>query len=148
MHITDLLKVGATLIQENSDDATTGLNVDDIAKALDDLVGDGQGGVNLLPFVSGLGGNGLGDIVGTWLGNAENASISREQITELLGSEKVSAFSSTLGLSEESAQNALSEVIPKVVDTATSGEGGIMDEMLAQVGGPQGAMDMLSKMFR
>jgi len=148
MQITDLLKVGATLIQGNSDDATTGLNVDDIAKALDGLVGDGQGSVNLLPFVSGLGENGLGAIVGSWLGNGENASISMEQITELLGSEKVSEFASSLGLSEESAQNALSEVIPKVVDTATSGEGGIMDEMLAQVGGPQGAMEMLGKMFR
>ncbi len=148
MQITDLLKVGAALIQGNSDDATTDLNVDDIAKALDGLVGDGQGGVNLLPFVSGLGENGLGAIVGSWLGNGENTSISMEQITELLGSEKVSEFASSLGLSEESAQNALSEVIPKVVDTATSGEGGIMDEMLAQVGGSQGAMEMLSKMFR
>ncbi len=148
MQITDLLKVGATLIQGNSDDATTELNVDDIAKALDGLIGDGQGGVNLLPFVSGLGENGLGAIVGSWLGNGENKSISMEQITELLGSEKVSEFASTLGLSEESAQNALSEVIPQVVDTATSGEGGIMDEMLAQVGGPQGAMEMLGKMFR
>ncbi len=148
MQITDLLKVGAALIQGNSDDTTTGLNVDDITKALDALVGDGQGGVNLLPFVSGLGENGLGAIVGSWLGNGENTSISMEQITELLGSEKVSEFASSLGLSEESAQNALSEVIPKVVDTATSGEGGIMDEMLAQVGGPQGAMEMLGKMFR
>ena len=148
MQITDLVKVGAILIQGNSDDATTELNVDDIAKALDGLVGDGQGGVNLIPFVSGLGENGLGAIVGSWLGNGENKSISREQITELMGSEKVSEFASTLGLSEESAQNALSEVIPQVVDTATSGEGGIMDEMLAQVGGPQGAMEMLGKMFR
>jgi len=148
MQITDLLKVGAALIQGNSDDATTGLNVDDIAKALDGLVGDGQGGVNLIPFVSGLGENGLGAIVGSWLGNGENTSISMEQITELLGSEKVSEFASTLGLSEESAQNALSEVIPQVVDTATSGEGGILDEMLEQAGGPQGTMEMLGKMFR
>ncbi len=71
MEIADLLKVGALLIQGNNDDATTGLNADDIAKALDSLVGDGQGGVNLLPFVSGLGENGLGAIVGTWLGNGE-----------------------------------------------------------------------------
>ena len=148
MQITDLLKVGAALIQGNSDDATTRLNVDDIAKALDGLVGDGQGGVNLLPFVSGLGENGLDTIVGSWLGNGENTSISMEQITELLGSEKVSEFASSLGLSNESAQSTLAEVIPQVVDKATSGEGGIMDEMLAQVGGPNAAMEMLGKMFR
>jgi len=148
MQITDLLKVGATLIQGNSDDATTGLNVDDITKALDGLVGDGQGGVNLLPFVSGLSENGLGAIVGSWLGNGENKEITIEQITTLLGSDKVAEFASQLGLSEESAQSALAEVIPQVVDKATSGEGSIMDEMLAQAGGPQGAMEMLGKMFR
>ena len=148
MEISELLKVGASLIQGNSDDATTGLNVDDITKALDGLVGDGQGGVNLVTFVSGLGANGLGAIVGSWLGQGENKSISSEDITTLLGSEKVSAFASSLGLSEESAQSALAEVIPQVVDKATSGEGGIMDEMLAQVGGPNGAMEMLGKMFR
>ena len=148
MEISELLKVGASLIQGNSDDATTGLNVDDIAKALDGLVGNGQGGVNLVTFVSGLGANGLGEIVGSWLGQNENKSISSEDITTLLGSDKVSEFASSLGLSEESAQSALAEVIPQVVDKATSGEGGIMDEMLAQVGGPQGAMEMLGKMFR
>ena len=122
--------------------------MDDIAKALDGLVGNGQGGVNLVPFVSGLAENGLGAIVGSWLGQGENKSISTEDITTLLGSDKVSEFASSLGLSQESAQNALAEVIPQVVDQATSGEGGIMDEMLAQVGGPQGAMEMLGKMFR
>ena len=148
MQITDLLKVGATLIQGNSDDATTELNVDDITKALDGLVGDGQGGVNLLPFVSGLGENGLGAIVGSWLANGENETITIEQITTLLGSDKVAEFASQLGLSEESAGRALAETIPQLVNMATSGEGGIMDEMLAQAGGPQGAMEMLGKMFR
>ena len=148
MQITDLLKVSAALIQGNSDDATTGLNVDDITKALDGLVGDGQGGVNLLPFVSGLGENGLGAIVGSWLANGENETITIEQITTLLGSDKVAEFASQLGLSEESAGRALAETIPQLVNIATSGEGGIMDEMLAQAGGPQGAMEMLGKMFR
>jgi uncharacterized protein YidB (DUF937 family) len=148
MQISDLLKMGAALIEGNSDDATTGLNIDDITQALDGLVGNGQGGVNLIPFVSGLGENGLGAVVGSWLGQGENKSISTEDITTLLGSEKVSEFASSLGLSVESAQSALAEVIPQVVDKATSGEGGIMDEMLSQVGGPNGAMEMLGKMFR
>ena len=148
MEIADLFKIGASLIQSNSDDATTGLNVDDIAKALEGLVGNGQGGVNLLPFVSGLSENGLGAIVGSWLAQGENKSISSEEITTLLGADKVSEFASALGISEESAKSVLAEVIPQVVDRATSGEGGIMDEMLAQAGAPQGAMEMLGKMFR
>ena len=144
----DLLKVGASLIQSNSDDATTGLDTDDIANALNALVGNGAGGLNLGALVGGLSQNGLGEIVGSWLGNGENRSISTDQLTELLGSDKVSEFASQLGLSEESAKGALVDSLPQVVDQATSGEGTIMDEMLAQVGGPQGAMDMLSKMFR
>jgi len=148
MEIMDLLKMGASMIEGNSDDATTGLNIDDIAKALNGLVGNGEGGLNLVTFVSGLSENGLGEIVGSWLGNGENKSISLEQITTLLGSDKVSAFAAQLGLSEESAAGALAEVVPQVVDKATSGEGSIMDEMLANAGGPQGAMEMLGKMFR
>lgn len=148
MELMDLLKVGASMIQSNGDDATKGLDIDDIANALNNIVGNGQGGLNLVTFVSGLSQNGLGEIVGSWLGNGENKSISIEQVTTLLGSDKIAAFASELGLSQESAAGALADVLPQVVDKATAGEGTIMDEMLAQVGGPSGAIDMLGKMFR
>jgi len=144
----DLLKVGGSLIQDNSDDATTGLDIDDIANALSKLIGNGEGGLNLGALVGGLSQNGLGEIVGSWLGNGENKSISMDQITDLLGSDKISEFASQLGLSEESAKGALVDALPQVVDQATSGGNSIVDEMLGQVGGPNGAMDMLSKMFR
>ena len=148
MEIMDLLKSAASMIQSNSDDATTGLDIDDIAKALDHLVGNGAGGLDLVKFVGGLSQNGLGEIVGSWLGNGENKAISIEQITTLLGSDNIAAFASELGISQESAANALAETVPKVVDQVTRGEGTIMDEMLSNTGGPNGAMEMLGKMFR
>lgn len=148
MELMELFKVGASLIQSNNDDATTGLDTGDIANALSSLISNGEGGLDLAALVGGLSQNGLGSIVGSWLGNGDNESISMEQITDLLGSEKVSEFASSLGISEESAKGALVDALPQVVDQATAGEGGIMDEMLAQVGGPAGAMDMLGKMFR
>jgi uncharacterized protein YidB (DUF937 family) len=148
MELMDLLKMGSGLIQGNSDDATTGLDVSDISNALSKLIGNSEGSLDLGALVGGLSQNGLGEIVGSWLGNGENKSISADQITDLLGSDKISEFASQLGLSDESAKGALADALPQVVDQATSGEGTIMDEMLAQVGGPQGAMDMLSKMFR
>ncbi len=148
MELTDLFKVAASMIQNNGDDATAKLDVDDIANALYNLVGNGQGGLDLVKFVGGLSQNGLGEIVGSWLGNGENKSISIEQITTLLGSDNVAAFASELGLSQESAATALAEAVPQVVDQATRGEGTIMDEMLSNAGGPNGAMDMLGKMFR
>jgi len=148
MDLMELFKVGASLIEGNSDDATTGLDMGDISTALSGLLENSQGGLDLAALVGGLSQNGLGEIVGSWLGNGENRSISMDQISDLLGSDKVSEFASQLGLSDDSAKNALADALPQVVDQATSGEGTIMDEMLAQVGGPQGAMEMLGKMFR
>lgn len=148
MELMVLLKAAASMIQGNGDDETKGLDADDIANALNNLVGNGSGGLDLVKFVGGLSQNGLGEIVGSWLGNGENKSISVEQITTLLGSEKVAAFASELGLTQESAASVLADAIPQVVDQATRGEGTIMDEMLANAGGPNGAMDMLGKMFR
>ncbi len=148
MELTDLFKIAASMIQNNGDDAIEKLDVDNIANALYNLVGNGQGGLDLVKFVGGLSQNGLGEIVGSWLGNGENKSISIEQITTLLGSDNVASFASELGISQESAATALAEAVPQVVDQATRGEGTIMDEMLSNAGGPNGAMDMLGKMFR
>jgi uncharacterized protein YidB (DUF937 family) len=148
MDLNDLLKIGGELIQNNSDDATTGLDIGDIANALGGLLGNNEGGLDLGSLVSGLSQNGLGEIVGSWLGSGENASISIDQVKDLLGSEKISEFASQLGLSEESAAGALADALPQVVDQATSGENSLVEDMLAQVGGVGGAMDMLGKMFR
>lgn len=148
MDLMDLLKVGGSLIQGNSDDATTGLDVGDIASSLGGLLGNSEGGLDLSSLVSGLGSNGLGEIVGSWLGGGENASISPDQVTDLLGADKISEFASSLGLSVDSAKSALADALPQVVDQATSGEGSMVEDLLAQVGGASGAMDMLGKMFK
>ena len=148
MDLTSLLNVASSLIQGNSDDATSGLDTGDITSALSGLISNNEGGLDLASLVSGLSGNGLGEIVGSWLGNGENAAISGDQISDLLGSDKISAFASQLGLSDESAKNAIAEALPSVVDQATAGEGSIIDDMLSQVGGADGAMGMLGKMFK
>ncbi len=147
MDLMDLLKVGGSLIQGNSDDATTDLDIGDIAGALGGLLGNSEGGLDLGSLVGGLSQNGLGEIVGSWLGSGENSAISMEQVTDLLGSDKISEFASQLGLSTESAAGALADALPQVVDQATSGDSSIVEEMLAKVGGAEGAMGMLGKMF-
>ena len=147
MDMMDLVKMGATLIQNNNDDATTGLDVGDIASALGGLLGGNDGGLDLSTIISGLSSNGLGEIVGSWLGSGENKAIDPEQVGALLGSDKVSEFASQLGLDEGSALQALADALPQVVDQATSGEDSIVDQMLEKVGGAEGAMGMLGKMF-
>ena len=148
MDLNDLLRMGGELIQNNSDDTTTGLDIGDIADALGGLLGNSEGGLDLGSLVSSLSQNGLGEIVGSWLGDGENASISIDQIKDLLGSEKISEFASRLGLDEESAAGALADALPQVVDKATSGEDSMIGDLLAQVGGVSGAMDMVGKMFK
>ena len=149
MDLTDLLKMGASAIQGNSDDATTGLDTDSITSALGNLLGGGaDGGIDLSSLMSGLSENGLGSIVGSWLGSGENESISMDSITDLLGADKISEFASSLGLSEDSAKGALADALPNVIDKATEGEGSIIEDMLAQVGGAEGAMGMIGKMFK
>jgi len=147
MDLSTILNMGASLIQNNSDDATTGLDIDAISSALGNLIG-GENGIDLSNIMSGLSENGLGDIVASWLGNGENLPISAESITDLLGAEKVSEFAQNLGISEESAQNAIADALPNLVDQATSGENSLVDDLLSQVGGVSGAMDMIGKMFR
>ena len=149
MDLTELLKMGAGMIQGNSDDATTGLDSDALSGALGNLLGGGSdGGLDLTSLVSGLSENGLGGIVGSWLGSGENEPISMDSIADLLGADKISEFASSLGLSEESAKGALADMLPSVVDKATEGEGSMIEDMLAQVGGAEGAMGMLGKMFK
>ena len=148
MDLGDLLKIGGELIRNNDDEATSGLDVGDIAGALGGLLANKEGGLDLGSLVGGLAQNGLGEIVGSWLGNGENASISIDQVTELIGSDKVSEFASKLGVSEESAAKALADVLPQVVDKATSGEESMMGDLLDKVGGVGGAMEMLGKMMK
>ncbi len=148
MDLTDLLKMGASAIQGNSDDATTGLDSDIISNALGNLLGGENGGIDLGSLVSGLSENGLGSIVGSWLGSGENESISLDSITDLLGADKVSEFASNLGLTEESAKGALADVLPNMVDKASEGEGSLIEDLLSGIGGAEGAMGMLGKMFR
>ncbi len=147
MDLMDILRTGSVLIQGNSDDATTGLDVGDIANALSKILSNEEGGLDLGALLGGLSQGGLGDIVSSWLGSGENASISISQITDLLGSEKISEFASELGLSEESAAGALADALPEVVNEATPEGDSLAGDLLRQIGGAKGAMDMLGKMF-
>ncbi|MCK4440690.1 MAG: DUF937 domain-containing protein [Sulfurovaceae bacterium] len=147
MDFSDLLKQGAELIQSNSDDATTNIDTDSISKALSNIFG-GENGLDLSSIVSKVTDGNLGETISSWLGSGENMPISMDSITDLLGSDKISEFASQLGLSEESAKGALADAVPNLVDKASSGEDSLFGSMLDKVGGVDGAMDMIGKMFK
>jgi len=148
MDFTDLLKMGASLIQNNSDDATTNIDSDTIVNALGSVLGGGENGIDLSSLVSNLANGNLGDVISSWIGNGENAPIDSSQVEELLGNDKVEAFAQQLGVSVDSAKQALSDVLPDLVDKATSGEDNLVADLLDKVGGIDGALDLASKFFK
>jgi uncharacterized protein YidB (DUF937 family) len=154
MDLSSLLQMGAELIQNNSDEATTGLDGGAIADALGGLFGGGDGeGLDLSSIVGSLAGSdgesgGLMDVVSSWIGSGENLPIDADQITDLLGSDKISAFAEQLGIDFDSAKTALADALPEVVNQATpDGDEGLLGNLLDQVGGVEGAMGMIGKMF-
>ena len=147
MDMMDLLKMGAGMIQGNSDESTTGIDTDKITGALGSIFGGNseEGGLDLSSMVSNLTNGNLGEVVGSWIGSGENASIDADQVTDLLGSDKVSAFADELGVSVDSAKQALSDVLPNLVDQATNEDSNLAGDLLSKVGGLDGVMDFAKK---
>jgi uncharacterized protein YidB (DUF937 family) len=154
MDLSNLLQMGASLIQGNSDEATSGLDTSTITDALGALFGggDSEGGLDLSSLVGNLtGGEGSGDLMATvssWIGGGENSPIDPDQIGDLLGGDKISAFADKLGINVDSAKQALADALPEVVNQATpDGDEGVLGSLLGSLGGAEGAIGALGKMF-
>jgi uncharacterized protein YidB (DUF937 family) len=87
-----------------------------------------QGVLDLLddPEVGGLSGlaqgfqkQGLGDVVSSWIGTGANRSVSAEQVTQALGSDRVSQVAQRAGLSSAAAPGILAAVLPALIDKLT-----------------------------
>lgn len=155
MDIAELLNIGTRLIQNNSDDATTGLDSSTISNALSNLLGGGASGsgLDIAAILGNIGGAGAGagslmEIASSWLGSGANSAISPSQISDMLGNDKIHEFAQQLGISKESATKALADSLPEVVNQATpDGGNDMLGNLLSQVGGADGAMEMMGKLF-
>ncbi|MGD8267085.1 MAG: YidB family protein [Desulfobacterales bacterium] len=145
MDTMDLLKIGAQFFIESnkSGDAGSGLDMGDLTSALSGLTGGSVSkDFDLGSMLSKMDSGGLGAIAQSWLGDGTNDSISPSQVTDMLGTDKISEFASKLGLSNEEAAGGLSDAIPQIVDKASSG-GSLLDSF----GGVSGAIGLASKLF-
>ena len=124
-----------------SGDAGSKLDLSSLTTALSGLT-DGDGGFDLGALMKNMDSSGLGDMAKSWLGDGANAEISAEQISSAIGSEKISAFATKLGISVQEAAGGLSEALPKMVDNASSG-GSFLDS----IGGVEGVLGFASKLF-
>lgn len=63
--------------------------------------------------------SGLGDVVSSWIGTGQNQPISPEQVAAVLGSDQVQALAQQSGIPADQGANALSEILPALVDKLT-----------------------------
>lgn len=107
------------------------------------LGGSGGSGIDLGSLVGNLQNSGLGNIAESWLGDGDNEHISRSQIQDMLGSEKVAEAAQALGADQNDLLQGLQDMIPQVVDKSSSG-----GTLLDSVGGLGGLASMASKFLK
>ena len=149
MDLTELFNMGADIIKGNSDENTTNIDSSSITDALSNLFGGKDGeSIDLSSILSKISDGNFSETISSWIGDGENKPISTDAITDLVGEDKISEFASNLGINLDSAKGALADAIPNLVDKVTSGENSFVNDMLEKVGGVDGAMDMIGKMFK
>ncbi len=143
MNMDEILQLGAKMFSKSNLSGDTGSNLDmgALASALSGLT-SGSGGFDLGALMKNLDTGGLADMAKSWLGDGANAGISPDQVSNVIGSDKIAEFASKLGLSTEEAAGGLSEALPHMVDNASSG-GSFLDS----IGGVEGVLGFAGKLF-
>jgi uncharacterized protein YidB (DUF937 family) len=62
---------------------------------------------------------GLGSIVGSWIGNGQNQSISPDQLNSVLHCDALNQVASKFGLDPNMLQTAMTTLLPHIVDKMT-----------------------------
>ncbi len=130
----DIIQLASQLLSEK-----LGLQLDSgaVASALTDLLGDGQGNIDLAGLARKMASSGeLSSVLNSWLGDGANSPISADSILGVLGENSVGSFASSLGTDTGTAAAGLAEVLPQLMDQASSG-GSLLDA----AGGVGGLMD-------
>ncbi len=136
----DLMQIATQLLSKQLGGSA---QAESLAGPLSDLLGGSSGQLDIAGLVSQFAGQGgMQDMLGSWLGDGQNASLDTQQLSNVLGQDKVSAFASQLGIDESQATSALSDIIPQVIDKSSSG-GSLLD----QVGGLEGLSGLAKKFF-
>lgn len=128
----DLLKMGQQLLGDKLGDNAGGM-----MEALSGLT-SGEG-LDLGGIMEKLKAGGLGDQVDSALGDGENQEISAEQLKGALGEEEIANVASKLGVDADTAASQLSDVLPGLMDKASSG-GNLLESFTG--GGAGGLLNM------
>ena len=87
--------------------------------------GGGTGG-GALARMGGLSGivsafqqGGLGHLADSWVGTGENLPVSGDQLSQILGSDKIGEIASQLGMSQGDAAGGLAKILPELINHIT-----------------------------
>ena len=130
------------------------------------LMGGNQGGgagglAALIPVVAGMLANngqngglaglterfnqaGMGDVISSWVGSGQNAPISGDQLSQVLGSGAIGDIAAKLGMDQSQAGGLLAQVLPSIVDQLTPNG----QAPAGGLGGAEDLMGMLGKMLQ
>lgn len=137
----DLMELGVQLLTDK-----LGISVDaqTVRSALDGLMGDGQGHLDVNGLIAKFSGGGdIVGLLGSWLGDGANQALSADTVGQLFGQENLSQFAGKVGVSTEDAAGGLADVIPQLIDQASSG-GALLDQFAGgSAGGLLGAAKSL-----
>ena len=142
MDLNQILQMGAKAFIESNGSGEAGSNLDigSVMSAFSSL-SDGNE-FNIGSIIGLLQQGDIGDMLQSWLGDGDNQAISANQITDIFGSDKISAMASQLGVTEAEALGGLQDALPKMVDSSSSG-GSLLDSL----GGAQGAFNLAKSLF-
>ena len=140
----DIMQIGVQLLQSK-----LGSNVQagDISSALSGLLGGDNFDIGSL--ISKIQGNsGLASMATSWLGDGANSAMSGSQVMDIFGKDKVSEFASKLNIDEGTASDGLADMLPQLIDKASSG-GSMLESAMGSMGGGStgGLMGMAGKLF-
>ena len=128
----DLLKLGQQLLGDKLGD-----NTDGMMEALSGLTsGDG---LDLRGIMEKMKAGGLGDQLESFLGDGENQDLSAYQVKSAFGEDGLANVANKLGVDTDSAASQLKDILPGLLDKASSG-GNLMESLSG--GGADGLLDM------
>jgi uncharacterized protein YidB (DUF937 family) len=113
----------------------------DVLGAVMGLLGNSQSG-GISGLVQQFAGNGLGDIVNSWVGKGQNLPISPQQISQGLGSDTIRNLAAKSGLSTDQLSSQLSDLLPGIIDRLTPNGQVEQGDIMSQ------GMDLLKGFFK
>ena len=137
----DILDMAASALKDN---LGADLDTGSVMTALQSLLAGADGQFDLGGLVSRMTeSGGLASLVSSWLGDGANGAIDADGIMSIFGSDRLAAFAEQLGVDQASATDGLAEVLPEMVDKASSG-GSLLD----LAGGAEGLLGAAKSFFR